>query len=279
VHAAGETWSDEQGRRYAMLTPAFVSALEMSAHDHMLMSAAVQPFVDTAISKTVNVPADYPFDAFEDLYFEAWQAGLKGIATYRPNAVLGAVLEVDGADAAAQAPQDFDQEDADRRIRLDRTFQPPLASLRWPGRPELANGNPCWTYVVRHPLGDFAVFIGHIENGVSYPFEVWINGAEQPRGLGAIAKTLSMDMRTDDRAWLDMKLSALQKSSGDDGFEMAMPPDGRKVRVPSLVSGFATLIRYRCNELGAFADDGHGRTPVMTPSWGRRNPKQAPTAR
>ena len=41
-----------------MLPPAFVSALQMSAQDHMLMNAAVQPFVDTAISKTVNVPAD-----------------------------------------------------------------------------------------------------------------------------------------------------------------------------------------------------------------------------
>ena len=272
--APGVVWSDADGRRCAMLTPAFVSALSMSARDHMLMSAAVQPFVDTAISKTVNVPVDYPFDDFEDLYLDAWQAGLKGIATYRPNALLGAVLEAGAASASAEGPQDFDPADADRRIRLDRTVAPPLASLRWPGRPELANGNPCWTYVVRHPLGDFAVFIGHIENGQSYPFEVWINGAEQPRGLGAIAKTLSMDMRTDDRAWLDMKLSALQKSSGDDGFEMAMPPDGRKVRVPSLVSGFATLIRYRCNELGAFADEG--RTPVVDALMGPKEPKAGP---
>jgi len=270
----GVVWSDADGRRYTMLSPAFVSALAMSAQDHMLMNAAVQPFVDTAISKTVNVPVDYPFDAFEDLYLQAWQAGLKGIATYRPNAVLGAVLEAGATGAPAEGPQDFDPADADRRIRLDRTVAPPLASLRWPGRPELANGNPCWTYVVRHPLGDFAVFIGHIENGQSYPFEVWINGAEQPRGLGAIAKTLSMDMRTDDRAWLDMKLSALQKSSGDDGFEMAMPPDGRKVRVPSLVSGFATLIRYRCNELGAFA--GEGRTPVIDALMGPKEPKAGP---
>ena len=67
-----------------MLSPAFVSALEMSALDHMRMNAAVQPCIDTAISKTVNVPVDYPFEAFEDLYFEAWRAGLKGIATYRP---------------------------------------------------------------------------------------------------------------------------------------------------------------------------------------------------
>jgi ribonucleoside-diphosphate reductase alpha chain len=242
----------------------------------MRMNEVVQPFVDTAISKTVNVPADYPFAAFEDLYFEAWKAGLKGIATYRPNDVLGAVLEVASPAAPASAREDLDVADPDRRIRLDRTIDPPLASLRWPGRPELPNGNPCWTYVVRHPLGDFAVFIGHIENGRAYPFEVWINGAEQPRGLGAIAKTLSMDMRTDDRAWLDMKLSALQKAVGDDAFEMAMPPDGRKVRVPSLVSGFAKLIQYRVNELGAFADEGSGKTPVVDALMGTKEPKAGP---
>jgi ribonucleoside-diphosphate reductase alpha chain len=272
----GEPWTDADGTRRAMLSPAFVSALEMSALDHMRMNAVVQPFVDTAISKTVNVPADYPFDAFEDLYFEAWKAGLKGIATYRPNDVLGAVLEVASPAAPAATHEDLDVADPDRRIRLDRAIEPPLASLRWPGRPQLPNGNPCWTYVVRHPLGDFAVFIGHIENGHSYPFEVWINGAEQPRGLGAIAKTLSMDMRTDDRKWLDMKLSALQKAVGDDAFEMAMPPDGRKVRVPSLVSGFAKLIRYRVNELGAFDDEGSDNTPVIDALMGVKEPKAGP---
>ena len=275
-HKPGEPWTDADGVRRAMLAPAFVSALEMSAIDHMRMNEAVQPFVDTAISKTVNVPADYPFAAFEDLYFEAWKAGLKGIATYRPNEVLGAVLEVASPSAPAAAREDLDATDPDRRIRLDRTTEPPLASLRWPGRPELPDGNPCWTYVVRHPLGDFAVFIGHIENGHAYPFEVWINGAEQPRGLGAIAKTLSMDMRTDDRKWLDMKLSALQKAVGDDAFDMAMPPDGRKLRVPSLVSGFAKLIRYRVNELGAFDGEGSDETPVVDAMMGVKEPKAGP---
>ena len=56
---------------------------------------AVQPFVDTAISKTVNVPADYPYDDFKSLYQQAWSARLKGLATYRPNAILGSVLHVD----------------------------------------------------------------------------------------------------------------------------------------------------------------------------------------
>jgi len=74
------------------LPPAFVTALQMRAGDHLRMLEAVQPFVDTAISKTVNVPADYPYDDFRGLYLDAWRAGLKGLATYRPNTVLGSVL-------------------------------------------------------------------------------------------------------------------------------------------------------------------------------------------
>jgi ribonucleoside-diphosphate reductase alpha chain len=265
----GRVWSDVDGKRYAMLPSHFVTALDMSALDHMRMSAAVQPWIDSAISKTVNVPADYPFADFEDLYLSAWKAGLKGITTYRPNAVLGAVLSVP---EAAAAKEDLDQTDPDRRVRLSATVEPPLASLRWPGRPELPNGNPCWTYVVRHPHGDFAVFIGHVENGSRVPFEVWVNGAEQPRGLGALAKTLSMDMRAEDRRWLDKKLSALARTTGDDGFDLAMPPDGAKVSVPSLVAGFAALVRYRCNELGAF-DDASASSPVMDALMAPKEPK------
>ncbi|MFJ5380976.1 adenosylcobalamin-dependent ribonucleoside-diphosphate reductase [Cupriavidus sp. CER94] len=86
------------------LPDSFVTALQMSALDHMRMLEAVQPYIDTSISKTVNVPEDYPYEAFRNLYLEAWKAGLKGLATYRPNQVLGAVLSVapaPGAPAAA----------------------------------------------------------------------------------------------------------------------------------------------------------------------------------
>src|SRR5258708_39322231 len=82
-----------------------------------------------------------------------------------------------------------------------------------------------------------------------------------------------MDMRAEDRQWLDMKLSALQKASGDDAFEMAMPPSGEKVRGPSLVSGFARVTRGRCNELGAFGDEGKGKTPVVDALSGRKEAK------
>ena len=82
------------GHEMRHLPPAFVTALDISARDHLAMVAAVAPYVDAAVSKTVNVPEDYPFADFHDLYMLAWRWGVKGVATYRPNPVTGAVLTV-----------------------------------------------------------------------------------------------------------------------------------------------------------------------------------------
>jgi len=153
---------------------------------------------------------------------------------------------------------------SDRRLMLPAAPRPALASLRWPSRPSLPGGNPAWTYMVdvpeRHEA--FAIFIGHTEQQGPFPFEVWVNGSEQPRALGAVAKTLSMDMRALDRRWLSRKLDALEQLSGDDGFVLAMPPTGHEIRVPSLVSGFARLIRYRCTELGALPASASTESPL-----------------
>ena len=113
------------GHDTGKLPPQFVTALEMRALDHLRMVQAVQPFVDTAISKTVNVPADYPFDDFRDLYSQAWHAGLKGLATYRPNTVLGSVLSA-SPDAARQANPDGGGDDDPLRKRFERR---PLGEL------------------------------------------------------------------------------------------------------------------------------------------------------
>jgi len=83
----------ELGGDVSKLPDYFVSALEMPASSHIAMMEAVQPFIDTAISKTVNVPVDYAYGDFKSLYSQAWRARLKGLATYRPNAILGAVLQ------------------------------------------------------------------------------------------------------------------------------------------------------------------------------------------
>jgi ribonucleoside-diphosphate reductase alpha chain len=101
----------ELGGDVDQLPEYFVNALAMSAGEHIAMMEAVQPFVDTAISKTVNVAADYPFEDFKSLYQKAWRANLKGMATYRPNSILGSVLDTgsaatDAKPAAAPAPVD-----------------------------------------------------------------------------------------------------------------------------------------------------------------------------
>lgn len=54
--------------------------------------AALQPFVDNAISKTINVAADIPFERFEDIYRQTHALGLKGCTVFRPNPVTGAIL-------------------------------------------------------------------------------------------------------------------------------------------------------------------------------------------
>jgi ribonucleoside-diphosphate reductase alpha chain len=110
-----------------------------------------------------------------------------------------------------------------------------------------------------------------VENGAPHPFEVWVNGEEAPRGLGALAKNLSMDLRAQDRGWLKMKLDSLAKTPGAP-FEVAMPPDGLPVPVAGAVSAFARVLEYRCTALGVF-DGPDGETPLVDALFSRKEPK------
>jgi ribonucleoside-diphosphate reductase alpha chain len=274
----------------------FVSAMQIPAIDHMRMSATVQPFIDSAISKTVNVAEDYPYADFKSLYLEAWRAGLKGITTYRPNAVIGSVLSVAGAASSsaagagatsAQQPHDL-RDEPDRRLRLERIPQPALSSLRWPSRPKLAGGNLAYSYMVEPLDGrtSFCIFIGQTEETYtradgtqglrSVPFETWVNGNEQPRGLGAIAKALSMDMRSNDRGWLKLKLDALARTRDEQPLQMAFPPDGDIRWTPGIVAGFVEVVRHRCEELGMFESLDSQPTPMLDAMLFRKEPKTGP---
>jgi ribonucleoside-diphosphate reductase alpha chain len=264
------------------LTPAFVSALEMSAQAHAAMVAVVAPYIDTAISKTVNVPADYPYEDFQHLYLQAWKDGLKGLATYRPNSVLGSVLSVSSntPPTATAAPLQIDG--ANRRMALERLPAPVLSSLRWPSRPELPAGNAAWTFMVHHPFGDFALFVGELspeEGGPPQPFEVWVNGTDEPRGLGALAKTLSMDLRANDPAWLQLKLDVLSTVAEEHAFDMPFPPHGERRLFPGVVAATAAVIRWRCEQLKALPGQ-QGKTvptPVLDAMFSRGEPHTGPS--
>jgi ribonucleoside-diphosphate reductase alpha chain len=82
----------EQGGDTVDLPAEFVDARTLSPVAHLEMQAVLQPYVDSAISKTVNVPEDYPFDDFQKLYRAAYDRGLKGCTTFRSNPVTGEIL-------------------------------------------------------------------------------------------------------------------------------------------------------------------------------------------
>ena len=124
----------------------------------------------------------------------------------------------------------------------------------------------------------FAIFIGQIGEP-PVPFEVWVNGAEQPRGLGAIAKALSMDMRSEDRAWLKMKLDALARARDEQGFSIPMPPDGERQWQSGVVSAFVNIVSLRCEQLGVFDELDQHPTPMLNALFSRKSRRPARSAR
>jgi ribonucleoside-diphosphate reductase alpha chain len=87
---AWRLWLSSRGE--CALGPAFIRARDLAPSAHLQMQAALQPFIDNAISKTVNVAENLPYADFREIYDEAWHLGLKGCTTFRPNPVTGAVL-------------------------------------------------------------------------------------------------------------------------------------------------------------------------------------------
>ena len=102
----------------------FVSAQTLKPADHLTMQAAAQALVDSSISKTVNCPEDIAFEDFADIYVEGYHLGCKGLTTYRPNPVTGAVLKTEDS-----PPPEPDIPIAPREEAMHGTTY----KLKWPG--------------------------------------------------------------------------------------------------------------------------------------------------
>ena len=103
VDYAVQMWKDLRGD--APLPEHFVNAQTLAPLEHVKMQAAAQKWVDSSISKTINCPEDISFEAFKDVYMEAYETGCKGCTTYRPNDVTGSVLSVESDKEDAPAAQ------------------------------------------------------------------------------------------------------------------------------------------------------------------------------
>ncbi|MCB2024297.1 MAG: adenosylcobalamin-dependent ribonucleoside-diphosphate reductase [Ottowia sp.] len=193
----------------------FVSALAMSAQDHVAMMQAVQPFVDTSISKTVNIPEDYPYEGFKDLYRQAWEAGLKGLATYRPNSILGAVLEVTPAKKEEQPVALAAALPAYDPMRSVIEKRPPG------GLPAVAEKIEYWTSEGQQRLYLIVTFLpvptadgkGTVERAIEFFMPVGQSGESQ-QWITATMRMLSLAARG---GFLDRALSDMRKVTWDRG--------------------------------------------------------------
>ncbi len=150
------------------LPPGYIDAQTLTPAAHVQMQAAAQKWVDSSISKTVNLPEDISFDDFKAVYRLGYILGCKGLATYRPNAVTGSVLSVP---ATPSAP-------------------PPAQSLCDPApRPGTLTGQ---TYKVKWPGSEHAIYItinDIVADGRSRPFEVFINSKNMEHFAWTVALT------------------------------------------------------------------------------------------
>jgi ribonucleoside-diphosphate reductase alpha chain len=143
----------------------FVTAQDLTPAEHVRMQASVQRHVDSAISKTVNVPADISFEAFQEVYLDAYRSGCKGCTTYRPNAITGSVLEVKAVAPMVPAANDL-------MVRSDK-----LTGA---------------TYKLRWPDSEHAMYvtINDIEqDGVARPFEIFVNSKNLEHYAWVVALT------------------------------------------------------------------------------------------
>ena len=146
------------------LPDTFVTAQTLKPEDHIRMQAALQRIVDSSISKTVNCPEDIPFEDFKKIYLSAYEQGCKGCTTYRPNQIVGSILE-----SNSPAPS---TETSTIPNPVPPPAPPPSAPLP---RPEVLDGS---TYKLKWPHSPdaFYITITDIEiNGAYRPFEIFIN--------------------------------------------------------------------------------------------------------
>jgi len=174
----------------APLPESFVDAQALAPSDHVVMQAAVQKYVDSSISKTINVPADFPFEQFKDVYLQAYELGCKGCTTYRPNAVTGSVLQARAeAESEAQAQPELPLP-APKPKAKDLYEAGGVVYMTQPlDRPEALPGN---TYKIAWPQSEHALYItlnDIVQDGRRRPFEIFINSKNMEHYAWTVALT------------------------------------------------------------------------------------------
>ncbi len=242
---AAALWWQLHGEE-APLPPSFVTAETLSPSAHLRMQAAVQRHVDSSISKTINIPADTSFENFKSVYEEAYDLGLKGCTTFRPNAVTGSVLSTPQASAAPAEPH---------------------APLQ---REEVLPG---FSYKLKWPETDHAIYItinDTVEDGRRRPFEIFINSKNMEHYAWTVALT--------------RMISAVFRRGGDVSFvveelKAVFDPRGGQWMggryVPSLLAAIGGVIERHMIEIGFLEPAAHSGPPCCLPRRSAVRPARA----
>lgn len=258
---AFRTWRALRGNE-APPTEVFVDAQTLTPADHLAMQAAAQAFVDSSISKTINLPRDISFEAFKGVYEEAYAQGCKGCTTYRPNDVTGAVLEVAPAEATVSAAEPMPVDEVPKALVPAPSRDPAVVYIAQPlDRPEELPGR---TYKIKWPGSDHAIYItinDVMQDGRRRPFEIFINSKNMEHYAWTVALTRMISAvfrRGGDVSFVVEELKAVFDPRGGQWME------GRYV--PSLLAAIGGVIERHLVEIGFLAPAERPRlTDVLEP--------------
>ncbi|AXI47809.1 ribonucleoside-diphosphate reductase, adenosylcobalamin-dependent [Sulfitobacter sp. SK012] len=242
VDYAVQLWRELKGD--TPLPDYFVNAQTLAPLEHVKMQAAAQKWVDSSISKTINCPEDISFDAFKDVYMEAWDTGCKGCTTYRPNDVTGSVLTV--SDEAPEVVSTNGEEPAMPHGDVIYMSEPL-------DRPSELEGN---TYKVKWPDSEHAIYItinDIVIGGRRRPFEVFINSKNMEHFAWTVALTRMISAvfrRGGDVSFVVEELKAVFDPRG--GAWMA----GKYI--PSILAAIGGVIEQHMIATGFIAGEGMG---------------------
>ncbi|MDD9977317.1 MAG: adenosylcobalamin-dependent ribonucleoside-diphosphate reductase, partial [Boseongicola sp.] len=241
VDYAVQMWRDMHGD--VDLPGHFVNAQTLAPEDHVRMQAAAQKWVDSSISKTINCPEDIDFEAFKDVYMQAYDTGCKGCTTYRPNAVTGSVLAVSETKDEAETP-----------ARIAPVADGEVVYIAEPlDRPQTLEGS---TYKLKWPDSEHAIYItinDIVVGGRRQPFEVFINSKNMEHFAWTVALT--------------RMISAVFRRGGDVSFvveEMKAvfdPRGGAWMQgkyVPSILAAIGGVIERHLVSIGFIEGEGMG---------------------
>ena len=240
VDYAVQMWRDRMGD--APLPDHFVNAQTLAPEDHVAMQAAAQKWVDSSISKTINVPEDIGFEAFKNVYMQAYETGCKGCTTYRPNDVTGSVLSV--SESADKVPGEGAMPGEGGEVIY---MSDPL------DRPTELEGA---TYKLKWPDSNHAIYVtvnDIVLNGHRRPFEVFINSKNMEHYAWTVALT--------------RMISAVFRRGGDVSFvveelKAVFDPRGgawmNGKYIPSILAAIGGVLERHMVQIGFLAGEGLG---------------------